>query len=154
MATTAAKVTAGAEIDSYCTKCKLDLNHRIIAMDGEKPKRVECLTCRGHHNYRMPKALRAKKKAAPRKRATGATSARARANAEAKLAVERKEAWETAIAGRATTDFTRYTLKIMAEVGLLVHHKKFGDGVIADVLEDGKCQVLFENGAKTLVYGR
>ena len=40
------------------------------------------------------------------------------------------------ISGRAATDFTRYTIQIMAEVGLLVHHKKFGDGVIADVLED------------------
>ena len=28
-------ITAGSEVDSYCTKCKLDLNHRIIAMVGD-----------------------------------------------------------------------------------------------------------------------
>ena len=49
-------ITAGSEIDSWCTKCKLDLNHRIIAMNGTKIVRVECLTCRGHHAYRRPKS--------------------------------------------------------------------------------------------------
>ena len=28
------------------------LNHRIIAMVGTAPKRVECSTCNSHHNYR------------------------------------------------------------------------------------------------------
>ena len=43
---------AGGEVDSWCTKCKLFLNHRIIAMIGAKPARVECSTCGSHHNYR------------------------------------------------------------------------------------------------------
>ncbi len=43
---------AGGEVDSWCTKCKLFLNHRIIAMVGPKPARVECSTCSSHHNYR------------------------------------------------------------------------------------------------------
>ncbi len=28
------------------------LNHRIIAMVGTAPKRVECSTCNSHHNFR------------------------------------------------------------------------------------------------------
>ena len=43
---------AGGEVDSWCTKCRLVLNHRIIAMMGPKPVRVECSTCGSHHNYR------------------------------------------------------------------------------------------------------
>ena len=43
---------AGGEVDSYCTKCRLVLNHRIIAMVGPLPKKVECSTCNSHHTYR------------------------------------------------------------------------------------------------------
>ena len=43
---------AGGEVDSWCTKCRLFLNHRIIAMVGPRPVRVECSTCGSHHNFR------------------------------------------------------------------------------------------------------
>ena len=43
---------AGGEVDSWCTKCKLVLNHRIIALVGTTPARVECSTCSSHHNFR------------------------------------------------------------------------------------------------------
>src|SRR5258708_17991440 len=56
----------GAEVDSYCTKCRMDLLHRIIAMNNGKIIRVECRTCGGHHNYRAPKsASRSSHPAAP-----------------------------------------------------------------------------------------
>ena len=43
---------AGGEVDSYCTKCRMVLNHRIIAMVGTIPRKVECSTCNSHHLYR------------------------------------------------------------------------------------------------------
>ena len=49
-------LTAGSEIDAWCTSCRMDLGHRIVAMVEGRPKRVECLTCGGQHNYRAPKA--------------------------------------------------------------------------------------------------
>ncbi|HQY65402.1 MAG TPA: hypothetical protein PK141_28610, partial [Polyangiaceae bacterium] len=59
-------LNTGGEIDSFCTKCKILLNHRIIAMVGNLPVRVECSTCGSHHNYRprapgekAPKAAKA-----------------------------------------------------------------------------------------------
>jgi hypothetical protein len=137
--------TAGSEVDSYCTKCKLDLNHRVIAMENGRPKRVECLTCRGHHNYRRPKSeqpeptARAKKAAgtrAPRKKEDG------------------RAAWERAIMGRTAADFSPYTISKQFSAGQLLRHKKFGDGVVSELVEGDKIQVLFEDGAKTLVHGR
>ena len=56
--TTSKKPKTGGEIDAYCTKCKLDLVHRIIAMVGEAVKKVECKTCGSHHLYRRPKTER------------------------------------------------------------------------------------------------
>src|SRR5437868_11549887 len=46
----------GTEVDSYCTKCRMDLLHRIIAVHNGRIIRVECRTCGGHHNYRRPKS--------------------------------------------------------------------------------------------------
>ena len=48
-------LTAGAEIDAWCTKCRMDLMHRIVAMVQSAPKRVICLTCNSEHNYRAPR---------------------------------------------------------------------------------------------------
>ena len=141
--------TAGMEVDAWCTKCKLDLNHRIIAMNGDAIKRVECLTCRGHHNYRRPKSAEPAK-ATKKKRSTSKTTKKARIAA----AEELRQSWEQAIMGRSPTDFTAYRITQTFAAGQLLRHKKFGDGVVAEVLEDGKVAVLFEDGQKTLVHGR
>ena len=61
---TTTKLKVSGEVDSYCTKCKLDLAHRIIAMVGDQPKKVECRTCGSHHLYRRPKSLGAVEKPA------------------------------------------------------------------------------------------
>ena len=49
-------LTAASEIDSWCTKCRMDLGHRIVAMVGGAPKRDVCLTCGSEHNYRAPRS--------------------------------------------------------------------------------------------------
>src|SRR5882762_8316192 len=57
----------GKETLSYCTSCKMDLNHIIVAMKGDRIAKVQCLTCKKEHNYRIPKGIsepaRKKKKA-------------------------------------------------------------------------------------------
>ena len=91
--------TAGSEIDSYCTKCKMDLNHRIIAMKDGKPHRVECRTCSGHHNYRTPKTLPDPLAGTPhaaKKRAT----AKKKAEPKKPAIDELRAMWEQAIVGR------------------------------------------------------
>src|ERR1700722_5037450 len=41
------------EVDSFCTKCRLVLNHRIVSMKAGKAYQVECLTCRTTHLWRQ-----------------------------------------------------------------------------------------------------
>ena len=123
---------AGSEVDSWCTKCKLDLNHRIIAMVGTTIKRVVCLTCNGEHNYRVPKS--AKKKVAPKKRATRArTSVAAQKRADELEKQQQQQLWEESIVGRPAEDFTRYKMSEFFEAGQLARHKKFGDGVVNEL---------------------
>lgn len=140
-------LTAGSEVDSYCTKCKLDLNHRIISMDGDKVFKVECLTCRGHHKYRRPKSAEPPKKRVTKRATEGKV-------AKPKAIDQLKKAWEQAILGSSPTDFTSYRIDQQLAQGQLIRHKKFGDGVVNEVIDPGKAEVLFEDGPRTLAHGR
>lgn len=145
---------AGGEVDSWCTKCRLVLNHRIIAMMGNKPVRVECSTCGSHHNFR---ATAPGEKAAPA--ATGRTprgsaeprAARTTSATKAEQArVVREQSWERAVTGRAVTDFRRYNIYETFKEGDLVKHSKFGDGIVVRVIDATKVEILFKDEARTL----
>ena len=145
---------AGGEVDSWCTKCKLVLNHRIIAMVGTKPVRVECSTCGSHHNYRGH-APGEKASASPRERAASAAaggsprSARGPSKAEQER-IGREQSWEKAIAGKSVRDFKPYRVSLTFQSGDLVRHSKFGDGVVTRIVDAHKVEILFKDEAKTL----
>jgi hypothetical protein len=152
----------GGEVDAWCTRCRMLLNHRIVAMVGPKPVRVECLTCGSQHNFRPgapgTKPERAETGASAR-RVVGASSGapRGAAAALAKAEAERREresSWEKAIAGKGMADFRRYDVGQTFKEGDLVRHSKFGDGVVVRVLDAKKIEVLFKDGdARTLAQG-
>jgi hypothetical protein len=158
--TTTKKPKTGGEIDAFCTKCKLDLSHRIIAMVGEVVKKVECRTCGSHHLYRRPKTEREAAHARLAKRAE-----ERKANASSKAAGERgghgsraerdqTAAWEHAIAGQPSSAFKPYRISLTFGAGELIHHPKFGDGVVARVIDRGKVEVLFKDGSRTMAHGQ
>jgi len=46
------RLEAGRDIGAYCTRCKRDLTHTILAMGDEGlPERVRCNTCGSEHRY-------------------------------------------------------------------------------------------------------
>ena len=159
--TTSKKPKTGGEIDAYCTKCKLDLVHRIIAMVGEAVKKVECKTCGSHHLYRRPKTERDAATARLEKRASdratekkgGGTKAERLTQAQ-KLERDQTAAWEHAIAGQPSTAFRPYRITLTLGQGELVHHSKFGDGIVARVIDRGKVEVLFKDGPRTMAHGQ
>jgi len=158
------KPSAGGEIDSYCTKCRLDLNHRIVAMVGDRVKQVECLTCRGVHMYRKPKSEASpadakKASGAAGKSASGRSSspprgAAARETAAVRAEREMRDSWERSIAGQPASAFRPYRVFEVFNAGDLVRHSKFGDGVIARVIDRMKVEVLFQEGSKTLAHNQ
>ena len=158
------KPKTGGEIDSWCTKCKLDLTHRIIAMVGDVVKKVECKTCGSHHLFRPPKSERDKaqaaKTAAREAREAGrppsATATRASERAAAASRAERDmvASWEKAIAGQPATAFKPYRITLVLSEGELVRHSKFGDGVVARVLDPGKVEILFKDGVRMMAHGQ
>jgi hypothetical protein len=147
-------LTAGSEIDSWCTRCKLDLGHRIVAMVKGQPKRVLCQTCGSEHNYRAPRTL--DKSGVVRRGSAAPAAQKPRANSpssRAKAEHDRIHEWEKKILGQAATAFSRYSIERKFKVGELILHRKFGEGYVTNVLEDGKIAVMFRDGERTLAHG-
>ena len=143
-------LSAGSEIDAWCTKCKLDLGHRIIAMVEDRPKRVVCSTCGSQHNYRAPKTLTTGVRIRKITKSVAPKSPSARAKAENDRQVE----WERRIAGNTLESFKRYTIDKVFEPDDLVTHKKFGEGYVVDVLDPKKVTIMFKDGLRTLAQGQ
>ena len=143
----------GGEIDAWCTSCRADKLHRIIAVVNGNPKKVECLSCKGHHLYRATAAQ--KEAAAAHKRASRGDATPRSTRPSMGAAVRKKEedlvaTWEKAIAGQPFENFKPYRIDRTFVKGELVRHTKFGDGVVYTILDANKCEVLFREGMKTL----
>lgn len=145
---------AGGEVDSWCTKCKLVLNHRIIAMVGPVPARVECSTCGSHHNFR-PRAPGDKAPSSGTRTSSASASARTPRGPTKvqQAAIDRERSWEKAIAGKGVRDFRPYRVSETFAEGDLVKHSKFGDGVVTRVLDASKIEILFKDEPRTLAQG-
>ena len=146
---------AGGEVDSWCTKCKLLLNHRIIAMVGTTPKRVECSTCGSHHNFRARPP--GEKAPSTTTRSSGGSSSgprSVRGPTKAQQAViDRERSWEKAVSGKGVHDFRPYRVSEHFQEGDLVRHTKFGDGIVTRIIEGKKVEILFRDEARTLAQG-
>ncbi len=153
-------LSAGSEIDAWCTKCRMDLGHRIVAMVAGAPKRVLCLTCNTEHNYRAPKTqatergvkLRATRSSEAAPRSAKPAGAGAKVAAKARTEHQRYENWASKTLGKAVDAFTRYSMDRRFREGELVLHSKFGEGYVDEVLEGGKVAVMFRDGSKVLAH--
>ncbi len=149
---------AGSEIDAWCTKCRMDLGHRVVAMVGAAPKRVVCLTCGGEHVYRAPRSSGGVAPVVRRRGdAAGPASKRpatagVRAAQRAREEEQRYGTWASHTLGKAVDAFTRYSMEEHLAVGQLILHPKFGEGYVEGVREDDKVSVMFRDGRRTLAH--
>lgn len=134
----AGKPQAGADIDAYCSRCKLVLAHVIIALRGSRPAKVECKTCKGVHAYREE---------APSPRSVRRSTARDSAAAS-------QAAYDSMLAGKDISRAAKYRANETFDLEDVLDHKSFGIGVVTRVLADNKIEVAFANGPKVLVHGR
>ena len=123
------KLSAGENIASYCTKCKLVIDHAIVAMamDGETIAKVKCKTCGGVHKYRS--AADVKPARTPKKKEDAVRTA--------------EVLWETCVA-EAKGKERAYDMAGKFRVGDVVLHNTFGKGVVRKLYYN-KCDVLFKD---------
>ena len=121
-----------------------------------RPKKVKCLTCQAQHVYRANKPGSRKK--------TGMENASAATKAEkavkktrrkrSKLArTQEKEAemWKEAVANKDSASAKLYTMAGSYKIDEVINHKKFGIGIVTNVIAPQKIEVLFEDGYKFMV---
>ncbi len=121
------------EVIHYCTRCKLDLNHRVIRVDDGVPKRVLCLTCQSDRVYR-PKGTPARRSAAGR-----AASAREALEAQ----------WREKLHGYAA-NAKPYSMEVPFKLDEILNHKTFGLGLSTEFVPPDKMKIFFEDGMRLM----
>jgi hypothetical protein len=138
----ATALRVGGDIDAWCTRCKMNLGHTILALVGTRPARVRCNTCHGEHNYRREGGD------GPRKGSWEPREARERREARPSVT-----SWEALLAGKDLSRARKYSAKEKYSADELIQHPSFGIGLVQEVRRD-KIQVAFKADVKTLVHGK
>jgi hypothetical protein len=129
------------DIIAYCTSCKLDLAHVIVALDGKKVKKVLCKTCNKEHVYKAPK----KGKSPVKKKKTTAKTK--------KKTISPLEEWERAMEQAKDAPINAYAQDGSFREGEKVDHGSFGHGLITKLIHPNKMEVIFEEGTKCMIRG-
>jgi NMD protein affecting ribosome stability and mRNA decay len=123
------QIAAGKNIEAYCTKCRLNLDHTIMAMIGETIAKVRCKTCGGAHKFKNPAEAPKARKPRVKKGVT----------AEATAAI----LWEAGLS-EAKGKERDYSMAMKYRVGDVVNHSTFGKGIVMK-LYTNKCDMLFKD---------
>lgn len=143
MATT---VKAAQEVLAYCTSCKMDLNHRVVAMKGDKIAKAECLTCNKEHAFKAPKGVTDPAKAPKsRKKSAADTAAAAAQSIEAE--------WEKLMSAHRDAEIKKYGAKNKFTLGDKIKHESFGEGIVGRIIYPNKIEVIFRTDLKILIHG-
>lgn len=134
------QLSVGDEIDAQCTRCKMILNHTIVAMVETRIVRVKCNTCGGQHAYHQPKEAKA---SVPRQPA-------ARRTASPKAPPAPDFNWDAELAAVSGKTPATYNMNAAFQPGDVLSHPSFGTGIVKQVLKPNKMNVLFKDGIKLL----
>ena len=136
----------GQEIEAYCGKCKTDTIHLITAVTDDKITKLMCKTCNSYHQYRKPKGAQTEKETAAKK--TLATEEKP------KKRRARRDKWSRILNNAEEESAIQYAISDSYEVETAILHQKFGLGVVKNVIDSRKIEVLFRDGEKILAHGR
>jgi hypothetical protein len=121
------KRSAGDNVASYCMKCKLALDHTVVAMEGTAVVKVKCRTCGSSHKFRDPAEV--KKPRTPRKKEDSVKTA--------------ETLWEVSLAETKGKERV-YDMSGKYRIGDVVLHTTFGKGVVRKLYLN-KCDMLFKD---------
>jgi hypothetical protein len=134
------KLRLGADVDAWCTRCRMLLTHTLLALDKGEPSEVMCNTCKSKHKYRLPsdteRNISRRKVGAPPAKPKGA------------------KMWEEASRGKDLSHPIAYHPAHTFAAGDVLIHGTFGVGVVMGIKEGGKIIVAFQDDMHLLVHGR
>ena len=133
----------GKEVLAYCTSCKMDLQHIVAAMKGDKIAKAECQTCKKTHGYKAPKGVTEPKAKKPRKSKKDSA-------ADAATSVEME--WEKLMHTHRDAPFKSYNTKGSFKLGDKIKHTEFGEGIVGKLVFPNKIEVIFRANIRLLIH--
>ena len=133
--------TIGQEIQAYCGKCKDITIHLITAMQGENVDKVMCKHCLSYHKFRL----------AGSKPSVNQPTKSVSKTSKDKTMKTRRTKTAKLLEAAVIEDAVAYKMSNTYEADEAIHHKKFGLGIVKNILDDQKITVLFEDGERVLV---
>jgi len=133
-------VEVGSDIEAYCTKCRMDLTHVVVAKYEDEVRRVQCNTCGGVHNYRPPKGDADDDGPEP---ASGK-----------KKSTTKKINWEDLTAKKDLNAAKPYTFDMALKENEVIAHSTFGPGVVTEIIAPTKAEVVFQDQKRILIFNR
>jgi hypothetical protein len=127
------KISTGGDIDAYCTKCKLNLEHFVLAVVAGTVVKVKCKTCGSIHRFKGTPAARSK---STKKVGTS------------KPLVSTQAQWEAAVDAARGPELP-YDMTSSFRDGDFIVHSFFGKGVVLKTYFR-KCSVLFRDKERLL----
>ena len=136
-------IGVGKEVLSNCSKCKLILAHIIVTMkSADTPDKVMCKTCKTTQSFKDPGAK--KKKTSIDKVVKNAKAARGMKTESV------AELWNKAMT--RGTQSKEYSIRGSFQMGDVIDHPTFGQGVVEKLIDDNKIEVLFQDDYRTLMH--
>lgn len=137
------KYSVGKDVLAYCNKCKLTLSHIIVSMlNTDVIAKVECNTCHSAHKYKEKTPDAVKKRRVTKKKGR-----------KVEPTVPVNDIWKDRLSNMEG-EHIKYSIKKKFEIGDLIEHPKFGVGIVQEVVDKEKINVMFQYEIKTLVHGR
>lgn len=137
-------IGVGKEILSNCSRCKLILAHIIVTMkSATEPDKVMCKTCKSTQSYKDPSA---------KKKKTSIAKVISNARTAGKKSTESVgDLWNKAMA-KSTGGQKDYSIKDSFQMGDVINHPTFGQGVVERLIDNNKIEVLFQDDYRTLMH--
>ena len=132
-------VHVGGEVEAYCGSCKDSRWHIVVAMVGELPAKVECVSCHKQHGYRTGPA---------------GTGKVVRPGAKKRPAVPQAPAFDLSMLKSRAHLARAYAPTQTYALGDVVRHPTFGLGLVTGTPSAQKMDVRFESGPRLLVHDR
>jgi hypothetical protein len=141
-------MAVGEEIICYCSSCKLDLRHVIVAHKSGNSgpiSKVRCNTCKKIHAYRNNPAHVASASTATRTRKESAPR-------EKVQVIPIEVEWREQLRSNEGKASVGYAPTKEFKVGDIIDHPTFGCGIVRAMKDANKFEVLFQRDVKTLVH--
>jgi hypothetical protein len=144
----------GEDVEAWCTRCRMNLNHRVIAVVGSAIQRVHCLTCGGDHKYYPPKRDKDVDSDRPYTRGKTPPADKSR-KPVAKTGARAEGEWNTFMRDMEPGTLGRsYKISETYKPGEYVEHSMFGTGRVVEIVGAEKIEVIFKEGRKVLLFNR